>query len=83
MQKQEQKKITKPFLNVVETSEYLGLKRSTIYSYTSKKGIPFYKIRRVILFKVTELDEFIEKHRIKSSAEIEQEALRHFISEKV
>jgi len=82
MQQQEQKKMTKPFLNVMETSDYLGLKISTIYSYTSKKVIPFYKIRRKILFKVSELNDFIENHRVKSTAEIEKDALSNIINGK-
>ena len=82
MKKQEKERMAKPFLNVMETSEYLGLQISTIYSYTSKKVIPFYKIRRKILFKVTELNEFIESHRIASNAEIESLAISNIIAGK-
>jgi len=71
------------FLTVEGAAEYLGIKVSTIYQYTSKKILPHYKIRRKILFKVTELNEFIESHRVHTSAEIEQEALGLLISGKV
>jgi len=74
--------LMKPYLNVVETSIYLGLQISTIYSYTSKKVIPFYKIRRKILFKVSELNEYIENHRVKTTAEIEQEAINNIVTGK-
>jgi len=73
----------KPYLSLEETCEYLSLKKPTLYQYTSKHILPFYKIRRKILFKVTELNEFIENHRIKTNAEIEAEALNYHISGKV
>jgi excisionase family DNA binding protein len=65
----------KPYISLEEASEYLSLKKSTLYSYTSKNVLPYYKIRRKILFKVSELNEFIENNRVKSNAEIETEAL--------
>ncbi|MDA3813459.1 MAG: helix-turn-helix domain-containing protein [Candidatus Cloacimonetes bacterium] len=65
----------KPYISLEEASEYLSLKKLTLYSYTSKNVLPYYKIRRKILFKVSELNEFIENNRVKSNAEIETEAL--------
>lgn len=72
----------KPFLSLEETCEYLSLKKPTLYQYTSKHILPFYKIRRKILFKVSELNKFIEKHRISSNAEIEAEAITNIITGK-
>ncbi len=65
---------SQPYLTLNQASNYLGLSRSTLYSYTHKKVIPFYKIRRKLLFKVEELNNFIENHRVKTQSEIETEA---------
>ncbi|MCK4358332.1 MAG: helix-turn-helix domain-containing protein [Candidatus Cloacimonetes bacterium] len=67
----------RPFLTLSETSEYLGLSRATLYGYTSKGIIPFYKLQnRKLYFKIDELNGFIlcEKNRVKSAKEIESEA---------
>ena len=60
-------KNSKPFLSLEETADYLNLSRNTVYSYTHRKLIPFYKLRgRKLYFKIEELNKFIlnEKNRI-------------------
>jgi len=74
--------IAKPYLSFEEASNYLSLSKATLYQYTSKHVLPFYKIRRKILFKVTELNEFVEKHRISSNAEIESAASTRLVTGK-
>lgn len=81
MNENQSSKSQKPYLSLEEAATYLSLKKSTLYQYTSKKILPFYKIRRKILFKVDELNEFIENHRVKTSDEIEEEALNQFVSD--
>ena len=75
-------KIAKPFISITEASEYLSLSKPTLYQYTSKHLIPFYKINRKILFKVSELNEYIENHRVSSVAEIESAAISSLVSGK-
>jgi excisionase family DNA binding protein len=77
--KDNQVMIAKPYLSLEETCTYLSLSKPCLYSWTSKKiNLPFHKIGKRILFKRTDLDEFIESRRIKPKHEIEAEALREF-----
>ena len=79
--KEQKSKIQKPYLSLEDAAIYLSYKKSTLHQFTSLKLIPHYKVRRRILFKITELDEWIEKHRVKSAAEVEKEALSIIINE--
>jgi excisionase family DNA binding protein len=74
--------LNKPYLSLEEAANYLSLKKSTIYQYTSKNLIPHYKFRRRILFKISELNEFIEECRVKTNAEIETEAITNIVTGK-
>jgi excisionase family DNA binding protein len=71
----------KSFMTIQETAEYLGIKVSTVYNYTHRRIIPFYKPRRKIYFKIKDLDNFIlnEENHYKSESEIEAEALQHIV----
>jgi len=68
----------KPFLSIDEAAEYLDLKKATLYSYTSRKIIPFRKVRRKIYFDRNELNNFVLKkeNKILSNDEIEQKAIQ-------
>ncbi len=52
-------------LNIEETSEDLKLSKHTLYKYTSELSIPHYKLGNKILFIQVELDDWLEKHRMK------------------
>ena len=58
--------MTKEFLNVDELSEYLNIKKSTLYSMVENKEIPFFRSGRLIRFKKEEIDMWIENHREKT-----------------
>jgi len=63
----------KPFLTIQEASEYLGISRNTLYGYTSKGIIPFYKLRnRKIYFRIIDLNKFVlaPKNRMEEFFEI-------------
>ncbi len=67
----------KPFLNIDETSQYLGISKNTLYGYTSKGKIPFYKLQgRRLYFRIDDLDKFVldSKNRVSSMVEIEEKA---------
>lgn len=49
----------KAFLDIAELAEYLGIKRSTLYAKAAKRGIPCYKIDRLVRFKKSEIDEWM------------------------
>lgn len=67
----------KKYLTLEEASNYLGLSKKTLYQFTHKKTIPYYKPNRNIYFNVEDLDKWITQHRISSEEEVELEALRY------
>ncbi|MDA3813942.1 MAG: helix-turn-helix domain-containing protein [Candidatus Cloacimonetes bacterium] len=74
MEQTKKNDVLKPYLSLSETCEYLSLSKACIYSWTSKKiNLPFHKIGKKLLLKVSDLDEFIEKNRIKPKHEIDPE----------
>jgi excisionase family DNA binding protein len=81
--KEQRSKTQKPYLSLEEAADYLSISKATMYQKTSRKTIKHYKCGRKILFKITYLNDYIESHQVKTSAEIEQEALDLYISEKM
>ncbi len=65
---------TKELMKIEEVAEYLYLKKQTIYGFTSRRKIPYIKIGRRVYFKRSEIDEFLNKGRRKTAAEIQEEA---------
>ncbi|MEW6376983.1 MAG: helix-turn-helix domain-containing protein [Thermodesulfobacteriota bacterium] len=53
----------KEFLNINEVSDYLGIKKSSLYSRVEKKEIPHYRVGRLIRFKKSEIDPWMEKFK--------------------
>ena len=65
------------FLSLTEAAEYLGLQKSTMYSYCHKRVLNFYKIHnRLTYFLKEDLDNFIlnEQNLVKSQSQINEEA---------
>lgn len=58
----------KKFLNIGELSQYLGIKKSNLYSKVERKEIPFYRFGRLIMFKKDEVDTFMEKCNLRKEA---------------
>ncbi len=50
----------KEYFNIAELSEYLGIKKSTLYAKITSGQIPYYKIGRLVRFKKTEIDHWME-----------------------
>ncbi len=63
----------KEFMPVDELSQYLGIKKSSLYSLVEKREIPHYKIGRLVRFKKSEIDAWMEGHR-KECADISRAA---------
>jgi len=76
----------KDFFDTKEAAEYLGVSIKTIYSYTNKKVIPFYKVQnRKVYFKKTDLDEFLFSPTNRSSSvyEIKLQAAEYIGNSKI
>jgi excisionase family DNA binding protein len=52
-----------PYMTIREVAEYLRIKASTIYSLAEQKRIPHYKIGRLVRFKRSEIDQWMEGNR--------------------
>jgi len=63
------------FLTIDELSQYLGIKKSTLYAKVERREIPFYRVGRLIMFKKEEIDAFMDKCRVECF-DIKKEAER-------
>jgi len=81
MREQKQTATENPYIDLEQAAKYLCLAKSSLYQRTHLKTIPFYKINRKILFKVSELDTYIESHRVKTQSEIEAEACTRLLTQ--
>ena len=50
-------------MNIDELSEYLRIKKSSLYSKIERNEIPFYKIGRLVRFRKAEIDLWMEKFK--------------------
>lgn len=62
------------FLTMQATAEYLGLKVSTIQSYTRGRKLPHYKRGSSIYFKKSELNDYISAGRIEPKRGLSQKS---------
>jgi excisionase family DNA binding protein len=54
----------KEILNIDELSEYLCIKKSSLYSKIERKEIPSYKIGHLVRFKKSDIDLWMEKSKV-------------------
>lgn len=69
-------------LTVKEAAEFLNLSIYSIYAKTSRKEIPYHKSGRKLHFFKVDLINWLKKTRIKTNAEIEEEAEEFLINQK-
>ena len=55
--------MTKEFLDMHDLTDYLGVKKSTLYGIVENGDLPHYRIGRLIRFRRDEVDAWIEGHR--------------------
>jgi excisionase family DNA binding protein len=53
--------VTEKFINAREAASFLSYSLDTLYNLTSRKLIPFHKVSGHLLFKESELSEYIKK----------------------
>jgi excisionase family DNA binding protein len=66
--------INKKWLTLNEAAEYLRISDRNLRKLTKNNKIPFYKLEGKILFKIIELDKYIEKNKVESLSELIQKA---------
>jgi len=50
------------WLSVDDVTEYLGIKRFTVYKWVKRLGLPAHKIGRLLKFRKSEIDEWVKSH---------------------
>ena len=55
--------VGKEFLNIHDLSQFLGIKVSTLYAMVEEKRVPHYRIGRLIRFRRSEIDRWLEPRR--------------------
>jgi len=71
----------KTFISVQEAAIILDLSVQTVYHYIHQRRIPYYKPNgRNVYFKKGELEEYIERHRIKSDEELDELASNYIVN---
>ncbi len=55
--------MAKEFMNITELSECLSVKRSTLYRMVQRGAIPCFKFGRLLRFKRSEIDLWVEKQK--------------------
>ena len=69
---------TVKYLTTVQASKFLGISITYLYELTSKRLIPFYKPSgKKLLFKHSDLTNWIERSRYNCSEEIQNEFLKN------
>jgi len=53
------------FLSIDELSQYLGIKKSTLYVWTCHKEIPYFKVGRLVKFDLPEIQGWLKKRKVK------------------
>ena len=48
------------FISIKEASAFLGVKEMTLYTWRHKGIIPCYKLRGKLLFRLSELNNYVE-----------------------
>lgn len=62
-------------LSIEQVCQYLKLAKQTIYGFTSKNEIPFFKKGKKLYFKKTELEQWLLEGRQKTHREIRADAI--------
>ena len=66
--------VNKKYLSLPEAAEYLRISDRNLRKLAKNSKLPFYKLEGKILFKVSQLDKYIEKNKVESLSELIQKA---------
>jgi excisionase family DNA binding protein len=59
------------FLDINEAANFLRLKKSTLYQLVFKRRIPYYKKTKILLFKKSDLIDWVEQKKVSSLVEVQ------------
>ena len=66
-------------LDMNETARYLKISKPSLYGMTHKRMLPYYKHGKRIYFRKNEIDEWINKGKVKTQEEIEADASNYIL----
>ncbi len=66
--------VNKKYLTLQEAAKYLHISDRNLRSLIKRNAIPFYQPEGKILFKISELDKYIENNKVESLSELIQKA---------
>lgn len=72
----------KNVLTIEDTSLLTGLSKSTLYSMTCKRQIPYYKRAKMIYFDRSEIEAWMKQNRIATQQETERNAIAYVVTGK-
>lgn len=55
-------------ISIQELAAYLNIKISTLYAWVHSRQIPYYKVGRLVKFRKSEIDEWLERRKVKETA---------------
>ena len=56
------------FIGIKELSEILGVEISTLYAWVHLRQIPYYKIGRLVKFKKSEIEGWLQQRKVREMA---------------
>lgn len=56
--------MSEPLISAQELAQLLGVKLSTIYDWVHTRKISFYKVGRLVKFKRSEIDRWLESQKV-------------------
>lgn len=74
---------TKPILDVKEAATFTGFSVKHLYRLTSTKQIPHFKKNAKLLFKKSELEEWLTEQKVLTTAEINRKATTYTVTHKL
>ncbi len=69
-------------LTTEEAAKYLCVSLSKLWKMCHRKEVKYYKVGRLNLFKVRDLQEFIDAHRVLTKDELEKSAEGYLLKAK-
>ena len=69
-------------LSVEQAGKFLNLAKQTLYGFTSKNEIPFFKRGKKLYFRKSELEQWLTQGKQKTVIEIQKDA-KDYINKKV
>ncbi|WP_347275416.1 helix-turn-helix domain-containing protein [Candidatus Kuenenia sp.] len=56
--------VVKGLINMEEAANFLGIKKSSLYSLTMRKQLPVCKLGKLNMFRLKDLEAFIESRMV-------------------